>query len=89
MPYTSRFIALDAASIRRNEAVADQRMVDLFVFGRWAPARKVPVMIDCAGARRADLVEGVNFTEDGLLRNADWHQLDPDDPLIRAACAEV
>jgi hypothetical protein len=88
-PYVSRFIALDQASIRTNAAVPEQRMADLYVFGRWAPPRKVPVLIDCAGARRADLVDEVRFADDGQVEDAAWQQLEAGDALIGAACVET
>ncbi len=89
VPYTDRFVALDRGSIRRNEAAPDQRLADLFVFGRWAPIRQIPVLVDCAGKRRADLVDDVRFADDGTIPEAAWRDLDPGDPLIGAACAEV
>ena len=88
-PYVSRFAALDRASIRRNEAVPEQRLADLYLFGRWAPTRRVPVVIDCARSRRADMVEGFSFAEDGRVENVAWHALEADDPLLDAACAEA
>lgn len=85
-PYIGRFIAVDTLSTRTNDAVPDHRIVDLIVFGRWAPVRKFTVMIDCATARRADLMEGVSFGDNGEVIGADWAQMSPDDPVITATC---
>ena len=52
-PYIDRFVAVDATSLRQNPDQPGQRMVDLYYFGRWAPLTKVPVLLDCEGARRA------------------------------------
>ena len=85
-PYVSRFMAVDQGSIRSNEAIPDQRMVDLLLFGRWAPVRQVPVLVDCVVARRADLVDGADFAPDGRVENARWVPLDPEGALLQAAC---
>jgi hypothetical protein len=39
--YTSRFVAVDRGSTRTNPQLPDQRMVDLYFFGRWAPVQKL------------------------------------------------
>lgn len=88
-PYVDRFLALDRTSIRRNEAVPEQRMVDLYAFGRWAPAQQIPVLVDCAGARQAALSGAVAFAEDGTVENARWEPLERDGELMAAACAEA
>ena len=36
-PFTGRFVALDSASVRSSAALPDQRLADLWFFGRWAP----------------------------------------------------
>ncbi|MGP1395749.1 MAG: hypothetical protein ACTS3R_09585 [Inquilinaceae bacterium] len=86
VPYVDRFIAVDRASIRRNDAAPGQIMVDLLVFGRWAPVRRVPVLMDCDTPRRADLVDEVQFDADGRVTNADWRALDSDDQVFRTVC---
>ncbi|MBM9596057.1 hypothetical protein [Roseitranquillus sediminis] len=86
-PYIDGFVAVDTGSVRTNEAAPDQRLVDLLVFGRWVPVRRVPAIFDCAGGRRADVVEGVTFAEDGAVQGASWVETGLDDPVTRAACA--
>ncbi len=88
-PLTSRFIAVDRTSIRTHEAAPDQRLVNLLLIARWQGTVTVPVLYDCAGARRADLLRGAEFAEDGTVANAQWRDLAADDPVLRAACAEV
>ncbi len=88
-PFVDRFIAVDLASVRTNDAVPDQRMVDLLVFRRWTPVGRVRAVFDCGGGRRADLVEGVNFTEDGRIEGANWVEMGPEDPVFAQACAGV
>lgn len=79
-PHVERFVAIDAGAIRRNAEEPGLRMVDLYLYGRWAPVRAVQVAVDCAGGRRADPGEGA----DGPRA---WRAVGPDDPILRAACA--
>ena len=85
-PYIERFVAVDATSLRQNPALPGQRMVDVYYFGRWAPLNKVPVLLDCNGARRASLVDGAEFGADGQVINADWVAVGADDPLVATGC---
>lgn len=86
VPYVDRFIAVDAAGARTNEAAPGQRLVDLYAFGRWAPTQRLRAVFDCEQGRRADLRPGVTMAEDGTLEGATWHQTGPEDPVARAAC---
>ena len=61
-------------------------MVDVLFFGRWAPVRHVPTLVDCAAARQAALVEGVRLAPDGAVKNASWSGLPADEPLLAAVC---
>ena len=79
-PFVSRFVALDTAMVRANDADPALRMVDLYLYGRWAPVQGVQVAVDCAGGRRADPSEGA----EGPLR---WRAVGPDDAILRLACA--
>lgn len=88
-PYVSRFVAVDQAAIRRHPEHPDQRIVDLIFYGRWAKLAKVPVLFDCAQAQRADILDGVDFGDDGAVLNAEWTGLPDNDPILQAACAEV
>ncbi len=88
-PFVSRFVAVDQASIRSHADHPDQRIVDLVFYGRWTRTAKVPMLFDCANAKRADIVDGVDFKADGSVENADWRDLPADDPILIAACEEV
>lgn len=85
-PYTKRFVAVDVANVRRNTAQPDQRLVDLFFFGRWSPVNQTPVLMDCAGARSAVLIDGATFSADGSVADADWQTMPPDDPVLSVVC---
>ncbi|MBU2994414.1 hypothetical protein Q4555_06425 [Octadecabacter sp. 1_MG-2023] len=88
-PFVSRFIAVDQATARTNPSYPDQRIVDLVIYGRWARTAKIPALFDCAENARADLVDGVEFGTDGEVMNAEWHTMDADAPLLRAACTDI
>lgn len=88
-PYVSRFVAVDQATMRTHPDHPDQRIVDLVFYGRWARTALVPVLFDCAGNRRADIADGVEFGADGGVENATWLPLPDSDPVLRVACAEV
>lgn len=86
VPFVSRFVAVDQASIRQHPDHPNQRIVNLLFYGRWSQIRQVPVMFDCVGSRRADLMDGIEFAEDGAIANADWLSLTRSDPVLVAAC---
>ncbi|WP_120635196.1 hypothetical protein [Ruegeria sp. EL01] len=86
VPFVDRFAAIDTVSVRTNDQVPDQRLVDLYFFGRWAPVSKMPVAVNCAENRRANLADGAEFADDGRLLNADWFTAGSRDPIIEATC---
>ncbi|MEM7488391.1 MAG: hypothetical protein AAF390_04620 [Pseudomonadota bacterium] len=85
-PFVSRFVAVDRATIRTHPMKPEQRIVDLVFYGRWVPTRKVPVLFDCDGARRADLTGGVAFGPNGNVQGATWYDMPADNPIVTTAC---
>ena len=85
-PYTKRFVAVDTGTARVNENLPDQRMADLYFFGRWSPVNQAPMLFDCMGARSALLIDGAEFAADGTVQNADWQAMPPGDPILRLIC---
>ena len=85
-PYTKRFVAVDVGTARTNDAFPDQRLADLYFFGRWSPLSKAPFLIDCAAARSAILIDGATFGADGEVTDAEWAAMPPDDPILKLAC---
>ncbi len=86
VPFVDRFAAVDTASIQTHGARPDQRLADLYLLGRWAPVSKLPVAVDCAGSRRANLVDGVEFDAEGGLIGASWVSVDEGDSVVAAIC---
>lgn len=85
-PYTKRFVAVDTGTARRNENLPDQRLADLYFFGRWSPVNLAPMLFDCASAKSALLADGADFAEGGKITNADWQAMPPDDPILTLVC---
>lgn len=86
LPYIDRFAAVDLPSVRTNDALPDQRIADLYFYGRWATIRRVPVLVDCKELKRAQLLEGTSFADDGAVQGAEWVKTDADDPVLTAIC---
>ena len=86
IPYVERFVAIDEASLRTNDKVPDQRMLDLYFYGRWARPQKMPVLFDCAAGKMASLGEDTEFDDSGQVIGAQWVPSAADDPVQSAAC---
>ncbi|MDG1129961.1 MAG: hypothetical protein P8N68_12750 [Paracoccaceae bacterium] len=86
VPYVDRFVAVDVAGIKRNEAQPDLRLSRVIVFARWEPVQVVPVVIDCVQGRSALLDPDAMFNADGTIRVARWDQTGMDDPATAAVC---
>jgi hypothetical protein len=87
LPQTTRFVAVDTASIRTNDALPGQRVVDLYFMGRWAPSQAMRVLLDCPGARRVDLASSAAAAPRETDETRAWVQMDPSDPVLTTACA--
>ena len=85
-PYTKRFVAVDTATAQTNENLPDQRLADLYFFGRWSPVNQAPMLFDCTGARSALLIDGATFAADGTVTDADWQQMPAGDPILKLVC---
>lgn len=85
-PYTKRFVAVDTGTAQKNENLPEQRLADLYFFGRWSPVNQAPMLFDCMGARSALLIDGAEFADDGTVTNADWQQMPTGDPILKLVC---
>ena len=88
-PFVTRFVAVDLGAMKTNPAIPDQRIVDLVFYGRWARTSKIPMLFDCAGNRRADIADGLEFGDGGEITNAVWRDVDASDPVLTTVCQEV
>lgn len=82
VPMTERFIALDTANLRANEATEGLYLADLYFFGRWRAVQSLQVMVDCPGGRRAEPLRG-----DG--GRPVWREVGADDVIVSAVCTRV
>ncbi len=85
-PYTKRFAAVDTGTSRSNANLPDQRLADIYFFGRWSPVNQAPMIFDCASAKSALLIDGADFASDGSVANADWQVMPADDPILKLVC---
>lgn len=81
-PFTGRFVALDGASVRQSSALPEQRLADLWFFGRWAPVRQLQIRVDCARGARA-------LPGDGSGDNVVWQEVGTGDTIVLAVCGET
>lgn len=88
VPMIDRFVAIDTATARTNPDLPGQKLVDVYLVGRWSPNFRVNMVLDCDGNRRADLIEGFELDTAGRVPEDAWRPLDQDDPLIVTACKE-
>ena len=85
-PYTKRFVAVDTATVRKNQALPHHRLARLYFFGRWSPVNQAPVLFDCANAKSALLIDGAEFSHDGSVADADWQAMAKDDAILKPVC---
>ena len=87
-PYTKRFAAVDTGTARTNDSLPDQRMADLYFFGRWSPVNQTPMLFDCTQSKSALLIDGATFAANGSVSDADWRAMADDDPVLKLVCGE-
>jgi hypothetical protein len=85
-PVSTRFAALDRTGMVKSTENASFRRAEVLLVQRWTSTKRVPVAFDCAGGRRADLIEGAMLSPDGTLSDGAWLEVGPEDDLLRAAC---
>lgn len=85
-PVSSRFAAFDGTGMVKSTENSNFRRGEVLLVQRWTPTKRVPLAFDCAGGRRADLIEGATLSPDGTLTGGDWQDVGTGDELQRAAC---
>ena len=81
-PPTVRLVALDTRSVQTNAEAPGVKLVELYLFARWQPTSRVPQLLSCAEATRADV-------SDAALADAATANWRPADKLlIEHACKE-
>ncbi|WFE91570.1 hypothetical protein K1718_09490 [Roseibium porphyridii] len=85
-PFVERFVAIDMASVRTHPAQPAVRLAETYFFGRWSPVSKLPVVADCVALKRAALMDGVSFEDDGAINGITWTQVAAEDPIVSTVC---
>ncbi len=85
-PYVERFMAVDTATIRKHDAAPSHRLVDIYLFGRWSPVSKLPILADCETRRRAALTDAISFESDGIVTGAEWLTPPEGDNMLATIC---
>ncbi|SET71426.1 hypothetical protein [Oceanicella actignis] len=85
-PPVARIVAVDAAGARTRPDAPGLKLAQGYLMGRAMPTVALPLIVDCPGARRADLAD-TPFGPDGMPLDPPWRPADPSDPLMRALCA--
>ncbi|WP_195820624.1 hypothetical protein [Roseobacter sp. MH60115] len=85
-PYTKRFAAVDTGTARKHPNLPDQRLADIYFFGRWSPVNQAPMLFDCGQSQSALLIDGADFAADGTVADADWQAVPADDPILKLVC---
>lgn len=85
-PFVERFVAIDMASLQTHPAQPGLRLVEAYFFGRWSPVNRLPVIADCAALKRAALVDGVSFEDEGTVSGVTWTHVSAEDPIVSTIC---
>jgi hypothetical protein len=80
VPYVNRFVAIDTQSVKSRSDFPDQRLAELYTFGRWSALERRMEAFDCATGLRTVLTSG-----DEPIRPEPVN-VGLDDPVLSAAC---
>ncbi|MFN3846051.1 MAG: hypothetical protein ACK4RZ_09555 [Paracoccaceae bacterium] len=85
-PITTKFIAMDVRQIAQHPNNTGLRMAKVFNFARWRPVTDALMVFDCPQHRQVMVSDGVEISEDGTLKGADWVNAPEGDGFQTAAC---
>ncbi|MGV6888453.1 hypothetical protein ACTYEO_04300 [Rhodophyticola sp. SM2404] len=85
-PWTKGFIAFSPSETRETAENSGILVVQTQFRERWQPGLVKPVLVDCAGLRRAEILPETVFDEAGQPTNADWRDVDSDDGFLAPVC---
>jgi hypothetical protein len=86
-PTTEYLLVLDRRFTRFNAEQPDLVLTRVLRLARYVPESGFLAVFDCAGARMAPLLAGVDLSVEGLVEGADWAGLPEGDPVLTRACA--
>lgn len=85
-PRTDRMVAIDRPSTRTNDRLPGRRLVELVLLERLMPARRTMLIIDCDGARQANVAADAADLDGAGVGAASWASMRRDGTLFRAVC---
>lgn len=88
-PRVYKFDALDRTSARQNPKAPNLRLVRIARVTRNTSTVEVMVLVDCAGGRFMEVLEGTAFGDDGLPENPKWQPLSGHKQLRALVCGAV
>lgn len=86
-PWVRGFIGFSPAQTVETAPGAGLFAVQLQVAERWQPAIVRPILVDCDGARRGDILPETVFDETGQPEDLGWIDAGRDDPIVALVCA--
>ena len=86
LPRVERFSAVDTTALRRHPAHPELRLAEVLLLQRFHPVRRVPQLVDCAGARVADVPPDGGFDAEGLPADPRWRSGEDEARLVTAVC---
>ncbi|MBO6551327.1 MAG: hypothetical protein JJ926_10460 [Roseitalea sp.] len=85
-PRINRFMLVDTATVRVNQADSSLRLAEVILVQRYARTIVTRQVIDCENARRADLTDDIALDEDGLPQIETWIDVPADGELLGTVC---
>jgi len=85
-PWVRGFIAHSPSETVPTAEGSDILAVQIRVQERWQPEIVMPILVDCAGNRRAEIQPDTDFAEDGTPTNASWIDTEAADPILQSVC---
>ena len=85
-PFTNRFVAVDTRGVVQHPQAQNLAMARTFTFARWQPTRDGFLVVDCEGHRQVPLVDGMEITDEGELKGAEWISVPADDAFQQVVC---
>lgn len=85
-PWTKGFISYSPSQIRETAENSGILVVQTQLRERWQPGLVKPILIDCEGLRRAEILPETEFDEAGQPTNADWLSVASDDGVLGPVC---
>jgi len=85
-PWAKGFISFSPSEVRETAENSGILVVQTQLRERWQPGLVKPILVDCDGLRRAEILPETAFDADGQPTNANWFTVGADDALLAPVC---